>query len=172
MRLVKMLPVFVIGAVLFLSACNEENQTAEITGTVYWEEIHISQSTTDSTRQDTLVYLNPAPNVQVYLEQDQGSENPYMGEDLYTVTDSNGNYTFVVYLGRKYSAETGLFEELQMCDVRLYYRWTPHGSYTLHDGSQAYIAGQFATELTGLTIKSGTSVIAPDMIVGSVVLGR
>ncbi len=169
MRLVKMLPVFVIGAVLFLSACNDEDQTAEVTGTVYWAETHIFPDPIDTTKEDTLIYLNPAPNVQVYLEQDKSSDIPYLGEDLYTVTDTDGTYSFTVYLGRKYSEETGLFEDLKMCDVRLYYNWTPHGYYTLHDSSRAYIAGQISTELTGLTIKSGKSVIAPDVVVGSVI---
>ncbi len=168
MRFLKVLPIVVFGAVFALSGCSEDSYTAEVYGTVYWAETHLTPNPTDTTQVDTIIYLNPAPDVQVYLEQDQSSDMPYQGEDLYTTTDDNGEYTFTVYLGRNFDANTYMFDELHMCDVRLYYLWTPNGNYTLHEGGTAYIAGQMSTEVTGLTIKSGERVKAPDVVVGNV----
>ncbi|GEM_PF-2633965 len=168
MRFLNVLPIVVFGAVFALSGCSEESHTAEVYGTVYWEEAHIITDSIDTTKQDTIFYLNPAPNVQVYLEQDQSSDIPYQGEDLYTTTDNNGEYSFTVYLGRNYDANDYMFDELHMCDVRLYYLWTPNGKYKLHEGDTAYIAGQLSTEVTGFTIKSGERVKAPDVVVGNV----
>ncbi len=168
MKLFKLLPVFVFGAVLVLSACNEEDRTAEVYGTVYWAETHIFADPADTTKEDTIIYLNTAPGVEVYLEQDKSSDIPYGGEDLYTVTDSAGGYSFVVYLGRTYDEGSMMYEEQRMADVRLFYQWTPNGNYTLHNGGTAYIAGQLATELTGLTIKDGERIKAPDVVVGTV----
>ena len=153
---------------MVLSACNEEDRTAEVYGRVYWAEIHLVPNAADTTKEDTIIYLNPAPGVEVYLEQDKSSDVPYTGEDLYTTTDANGNYSFVVYLGRSFDEGTLMFKEQRMADVRLYYQWTANDNYPLHNGGTAYIAGQLATELTGLTIKDGERIKAPDVVVGAV----
>ncbi len=168
MKFLKVLPLFIFGAVFVLSACNEEDRTAEVYGNVYWAETHLVPNASDTTKEDTIIYLNPAPDVEVYLEQDKSSDMPYTGEDLYTTTDNNGQYSFVVYLGRSFDENSMMFKEQRMADVRLYFQWTPHGNYTLYNGGTAYIAGQLATEVTGLTIKDGERIKAPDVVVGAV----
>ena len=172
MRLYKILSVIVVGAVFALLGCNEENQTAEVHGTVYWAEANIVQNPLDTTVEDTIIYLHPVEGVQVYLEQDESSDNPYIGEDLYTTTDSNGEYNFAVYLGRNFDESTYMFDELKMCDVQISYFWTPNGDYATHFGDTVRIAGQLENEITGLTIKSGTKVEAPDVVVGTAYIIR
>lgn len=168
MRFLKSLPIVIFGAVFAISGCSQEKRTAEIYGTVYWAEVHIIPNSNDTTREDTIMYLNPAPDVQVYLEQDQGSDIPYQGEDLYTTTNSDGEYTFTVYLGRNYDPNTLMYEEISMCDVRLAFLWTPNRNFVLQNGDTARISGQFTTELTGVTVRTGNRVKAPDVVVGSV----
>ncbi len=175
MRLYKILSVIVVGAVFALLGCNEENQTAEVHGTVYWAEADIVRNSQDTTAQDTIIYLHPAEGVQVYLEQDESSDNSYMGEDLYTTTDKNGEYSFTVYLGRNFDESKYMFDELKMCDVKISFIWTPDSDYTIHNPytgeidttTTVHIAGQLENEITGLTIKSGTKAEAPRVIVGT-----
>ncbi len=168
MKLLKMLPIIVLGAVVVLSACNEEDRTAEVYGKVYWAEAHIVPDPMDTTKEDTIIYLNVAPDVEVYLEQDRTSDIPYRGEDLYTTTDNQGRYSFVVYLGRSFDQGSMMYTEQRMADVRLFFQWTPHDTFTLYNGQKAYIAGQVSNELTGLTVKDGERIKAPDVIVGTV----
>lgn len=168
MRFYKLLSIAILGGMIVFMGCSEESQTSTVNGTVYWAEAHIIPNPQDTALEDTIFYLNPVQGGRVYLLQDESSDNPCMIEDLYTTTDDSGRYSFTFYLGRDFDANSLMFDELKMCDVEVKAIWTPNGKYVLHSGDTAQIAYQFENQITGVTVKTGTTFKAPDLIIGYV----
>lgn len=81
-----------IGAILLsLTGCNEGiddwNSSAKISGWVYADDTHTSG----------------VEGVQVIIESDAQSENPYEGPDRWTVSAANGRFEGAVFLGNHFA---------------------------------------------------------------------
>ncbi len=167
----KLLHLIIIGGVVAafsLTGCNKQDYETHIHGRVYYTVGWILASATDT---DTIVMKHPAVGVQVYLEEDKQAEVPYLGPDLYTTTDNNGEYAFDVFLGRSYDENTGFFKYNSLADLYFDYIWAKDTIVTLSDqiGGTTYTADFNIPEgvktLSGLSVKSGDKdVTAPDVI--------
>ena len=141
---------------VILTSCGEEKDiAATIQGKVYYMVGYLVYYVTPAgdTIEDTVYYRCPAVGAQVYLESDENSDVPYLGPDLYTTTDSGGNYTFETRLGVQYDPVGGGFSYRYVADVAI--------TAFYFDS----LFGEASGKITGFTVEAGKVNIAPDLYV-------
>lgn len=107
MRKITGLSVLMLAAALSMSCeedINNDNSSALISGYVY-------ASPQDQTG---------VAGVQIIVESDGNSENPYLGPDRWTETDENGRYEAWVFLGE--DEETGAYDYVADCIVQYFHQ--------------------------------------------------
>jgi len=153
----RLISLFILlsATVIFTSCGEEKDVTATIQGKVYYTVGYLVYyvTPTGDTLVDTVYYRYPAVGAQVYLESDENSDVPYLGPDLYTTTDSDGNYTFETRLGVQYDPAAGGFSYRYIADVAI--------TAFYFDS----LFGEASGKITGFTVEAGKVNIAPDLYV-------
>lgn len=134
MRKITLLAMLMLAAALSMSCeedINDDNSSALISGYVY-------VSPQDQTG---------VAGVQIIVESDTDSDNPYQGPDRWTETDNNGRYEAWVFLGE--DEETGTYDYLADFLVQYFHE------------------GQRIDSVAGVTLSPGSVFTMPPRYLGN-----